>query len=92
MTNIQEMSDRELVETVVDGQVNTILAQRRFSNNPLAMPSPTPEQREQRDTLWNECIKRKLHKIINEKVTERLAIIDGSAPGGGDYSISSRAT
>lgn len=66
--SIETMTDQELIEIIVREQVSTIQAQKRFANNPMAMPPHTPEQRQRRDAMWNECIKRGVHTEVNRRV------------------------
>ena len=68
------MDNETLIKTVVQSQVSTIIAQRRFANFPggaLSMPARTPGQRSKDDELWAQVIERGLIEQVNKEV-ERL--------------------
>lgn len=66
-----QLTDAALTEKIVNEQCRLIELRRQYKDNPLAQPGPTPDQRRQQVTEWNEAIRRNLHPAIQAEVERR---------------------
>lgn len=69
---LQERTDEELINKIVQRQVYQIRLQQRYKDNPLAMPPLTRSARKHQDNEWQEAIKRGVHHQIHELVKAQI--------------------
>lgn len=68
------MTDEELITKIVSDQVYQIKLQRRYRDNPLAMPPLTQSTRKQQDDEWQEALERGVHGQIDDRIKDQLGI------------------
>lgn len=66
------LTDKELVEKIINQQIFSIQLQHLFRDHPLALPPPTRKERAKQDAEWQEAIKRELDERINLLVHSRI--------------------
>lgn len=65
------MTDKELIEKIVNQQIFSLELQRRYRNHPLALPPLARKEKAKQDAEWQEAIRRGLHEKISLIVSER---------------------
>lgn len=68
------ITDEGLAKKVISDQVSLILLQDRYVDNPLAMPSLTPEAKSQQDAEWWEAIRRGLNEAIHIEIKRQVKL------------------